>query len=96
LMAKVKVFDPVRYCGEHSIVIYLAFFLPMAATRTLLVESGIVPDVGTMSVLITIAGVMGALAIWWSVRRTRADFLFERPDIFRIAPRPHVAMLPAE
>jgi len=25
-----------RYCGEHSIVIYLAFFLPMAVTRTLL------------------------------------------------------------
>ena len=27
-----------RYCGEHSIVIYLAFFLPMAATRTLLLK----------------------------------------------------------
>jgi len=96
LMAKAKVFDPVRYCGEHSIVIYLAFFLPMAATRTLLVQSGIIPDVGTMSVLITAAGVMGALAIWWAVRHTRADFLFERPDPFRIAPRPRAAMLPAE
>jgi hypothetical protein len=96
LMANAKVFDPVRYCGEHSIVIYLAFFLPMAATRALLVQSGIIPDVGTMSLLITAAGVMGALAIWWSVRGTRADFLFERPDIFRIAPRSRAAMLPAE
>src|SRR3984957_6829426 len=28
LMARAHVFGPVRYCGEHSIVIYLAFFLP--------------------------------------------------------------------
>src|SRR5207344_3339920 len=70
LMAKAKVFDPVRYCGEHSIVIYLAFFLPMAATRALLIQSGVIPDVGTMSVLVTAAGVMGALVIWWSVRHT--------------------------
>ena len=96
LMAKAKVFGPVRYCGEHSIVIYLAFFLPMAATRALLVRSGIIPDVGTMSILVTAAGVMGALAVWWSVRGTRANFLFERPDIFRIAPRSRAAMLPAE
>ncbi len=89
LMAKAKLFDPVRYCGQHSIVIYLAFFLPMAATRALLVQSGIIPDIGTMSVLITAAGVMGALAIWWAARHTRANFLFERPDFFRIAPRPH-------
>ena len=32
-----------RFCGEHSIVIYLAFFLPMAATRTLLLRTGTDP-----------------------------------------------------
>jgi uncharacterized membrane protein YcfT len=96
LMAKAKAFDPVRCCGEHSIVVYLAFFLPMAATRTLLVHSGIVADVGTMSILVTLAGVIGALAIWWSVRGTRADFLFERPDLFRIAPRRRATVQPAE
>jgi uncharacterized membrane protein YcfT len=96
LMAKARMFDAVRYCGEHSIVIYLAFFLPMAATRMLLVRSGIVPDVGAISVLVTAAGVIGALAIWWAVRNTRADFLFERPNFFRIAPRPRAAMQPAE
>jgi uncharacterized membrane protein YcfT len=96
LMAKAKLFDPVRYCGQHSIVIYLAFFLPMAATRTLLLMTGLVPDVGVMALLITAAGVIGALALWWAVRRTRANFLFERPDMFRIAPRPRAAMAPAE
>jgi uncharacterized membrane protein YcfT len=96
LMAKAHSFEPVRYCGQNSIVIYLAFFLPMAATRTLLVRTGIVPDVGAMALLITAAGVVGALAIWWAARRMHANFLFERPDLFRIAPRPRPAMQPAE
>jgi len=96
LMAKAKLFDPVRYCGQYSIVIYLAFFLPMAATRTLLLKTGIVADVGVMAILITTAGVIGALAIWWAARRTPANFLFERPDLFRIAPRPRAAMAAAE
>jgi uncharacterized membrane protein YcfT len=32
---------PLRYCGRNSISIYLAFFLPMAVTRTLLIRTGI-------------------------------------------------------
>jgi uncharacterized membrane protein YcfT len=96
LMARAQAFEAVRYCGQNSIVIYLAFFLPMAATRTLLVKTGLVPDVGVMALLITAAGVLGALAVWWSARGTRANFLFERPDVLRIAPRPRVAMAPAE
>ncbi len=96
LMAKVQMFEPVRYCGQHSIVIYLAFFLPMAATRTVLLKTAIVPDVGVMSLVVTIAGVVGALAMWWAARATGATFLFERPARFWIAPRPRVAMQPAE
>jgi hypothetical protein len=96
LMARAKAFEAVRYCGQNSIVIYLGFFLPMAAGRTLLVKAGVVPDVGVMALLITAAGVFGALAVWWSVRGTRANFLFERPDVLRIAPRPRVVMAPAE
>ena len=62
LMAMHDVFRPLRYCGRNSIVIYLAFFLPMAATRTILLKTGLIPDVGTMSVIITAAGVVGSLA----------------------------------
>jgi uncharacterized membrane protein YcfT len=92
LMARAHVFGPVRYCGEHSIVIYLAFFLPMAATRTLLLKTGLVADVGVMSLIVTTAGVIGALAMWWAVRGTALKFLFERPDAFWIAPRQPVAV----
>jgi hypothetical protein len=42
-------------------------------------------DVGTMSVLITAAGVLGSLAIFWAVRGTAARFLFERPAAFHLA-----------
>ena len=49
LMARSDVFRPLRYCGQNSIVIYLAFFLPMAATRIALLKSGIITDLGTIS-----------------------------------------------
>jgi uncharacterized membrane protein YcfT len=87
LLAQARWLDALRYCGEHSIVIYLAFFLPMAATRTLLLKFGLIHDIGTISLLVTIAAIFGALAIWWMTRGTRANFLFERPAAFWIAPR---------
>jgi uncharacterized membrane protein YcfT len=87
LLARMRWLDALRYCGEHSIVIYLAFFLPMAATRTLLLHLGLIPDIGAVSLIVTIAGVTGALAIWWAARGTRASFLFERPAAFWIAPK---------
>ena len=78
-------------------MIYLAFFLPMATTRTLLLRSGIIPDIGAMSLIVTITGVIGALLIWQAALRLRANFLFERPDAFWIAPKKTAAVLqPAE
>jgi uncharacterized membrane protein YcfT len=87
LLAQARWLEFLRYCGEHSIVIYLAFFLPMAATRTLLLKFGPIHDIGTISLLVTIAGIFGALAIWWMSRGTGANFLFERPAAFWIVPR---------
>jgi uncharacterized membrane protein YcfT len=86
LLAKMNWLTLLRSVGEHSIVIYLAFFLPMATTRSLLIRTNIVPDVGVMALLVTIAGIGGALAIWWLARRVHANFLFERPAAFWIAP----------
>jgi uncharacterized membrane protein YcfT len=76
-----------RFCGEHSIVIYLAFFLPMASSRTLLLKSGIIHDIGLISLVVTVAGVVGALVIWRVALWAHANFLFERPDAFWIAPK---------
>ena len=79
--------DFLRFCGEHSIVIYLAFFLPMAATRTLLLKTGLIHDIGAISLIVTVAGVVGALAIWRIALAAGANFLFERPAAFWIAPK---------
>jgi uncharacterized membrane protein YcfT len=86
LLARMNWLNFLRFCGEHSIVIYLAFFLPMAATRTLLLRAGPIHDIGTISLLVTIAGVLGALAIWRMALAVGANFLFERPAAFWIAP----------
>jgi len=87
LLARMGWLNVLRFCGEHSIVIYLAFFLPMAATRTLLLKSGIIHDIGLVSLIVTVAGVVGAVLIWRAALFAHANFLFERPDAFWIAPR---------
>jgi len=87
LLARAHWLNFLRYCGEHSIVIYLAFFLPMAATRTLLLREGWIVDIGTISLIVTVAGVVGAIAILRAALALWADFLFERPAAFWIAPK---------
>jgi uncharacterized membrane protein YcfT len=96
LMAKSDLFQPLRYCGRNSIVIYLAFFLPMAATRIALLKTGLITDLGTVSLIVTLVGVIGALAWFWAVRGTWFRFLFERPAWARLKPARMPALQPAE
>jgi uncharacterized membrane protein YcfT len=96
LLAMSDLARPLRYCGQNSIVIYLAFFLPMAGTRTVLLKTGWIADIGSISVIVTLAGVFGALALFWAVRWAGLRFLFERPKLFWIAPKTRVTLQPAE
>ena len=97
LLARARWLEFLRFCGEHSIVIYLAFFLPMAATRTLLLRAGIIQDIGTISLVVTVVAVVGALAIWRIALKAGANFLFERPPAFWIAPKkPRTTLQAAE
>ncbi len=96
LLAKTRVLNLLRYAGEKSIVVYLAFFLPMAITRTVLLKTGIIPDLGTISLIVTAVAASTPLLLYALVRGTWASFLFERPKVFRFdAPRP-VVLQPAE
>jgi uncharacterized membrane protein YcfT len=95
LLARMHWLNFLRFCGEHSIVIYLAFFLPMASTRTLLLKTGVVHDIGMVSLIVTVVGVLGSLLIWRAALRSGATFLFERPDAFWIAPKKRRAALQA-
>jgi uncharacterized membrane protein YcfT len=95
LLAQVNLFRPLRYCGQQSIVIYLAFFLGMAASRSVLLKYGWISDIGTVSAIVTLCGIVGALFLYWAVRHTPLRFLFERPEMFWIAPKKPLKLQPA-
>ncbi|GJE28829.1 hypothetical protein LKMONMHP_3703 [Methylobacterium organophilum] len=84
-----------RACGRRSIVIYLAFFLPMALSRTLIVKSGLIADIGLVSLIVTAVAVVTPLLFERLIRRTPLNALFERPALFHIAgaPRPKAPAL---
>ncbi|MHB2170223.1 acyltransferase family protein [Alsobacter sp. R-9] len=88
LLARVGMARFVAACGRNSLAIYLAFFLPMAATRALLVKSGLIADVGVVSALVTAAGVIAPLLLQRAVAGTALDFLFVRPAWATLGRRP--------
>ncbi|MEM1050341.1 MAG: acyltransferase family protein [Pseudomonadota bacterium] len=96
LLARIDWMAPIRYCGEHSIVIYLGFFLPMVVTRLALLKTGFITDIGTMSLIVTIAGVVGALMMWWVARLLPFGFLYTRPDWARLKTPAKQNLAPAE
>lgn len=99
LIAGAKAAEPLRYVGELSIVVYLAFFLPMAIARAVLLKTGIIIDIGWIALIVSTVGVAAPLGFHWLVTRTGwGTFLFERPKAFyvdRQAP-PDRRMQPAE
>jgi uncharacterized membrane protein YcfT len=96
LMAKSDVFAPLRWLGKNSIVVYLAFFLGMAASRSMLLKTGIIPDLGTVALIVTASGIGFTVALFLAVRGTRLKFLFERPQWARLSDKPRYTLQPAE
>src|SRR4051794_10629202 len=96
LIAKSGMFSALRYLGRNSIVVYLAFFLGMAASRSVLLKTGLIPDLGVIALLVTACGIAVAVALFWAVRRTPLKLLFERPAWARLEIQPRYALQPAE
>ena len=95
LIAKSDAFSVLRYLGRNSIVVYLAFFLGMAASRSVLLKSGLIPDLGTIALLVTACAIGVAVALFWAVRGTPLRFLFERPAWARLEAKPRFTLQPA-
>lgn len=79
------VHQAISWLGAHSIVIYLAFFLPMAITRTILLK--FMPDlgVGNIALLTTCAAVIGPVILYFLIDKSGyGRFLFTRPDWAKI------------
>jgi len=80
LLSERRSFAWLTWLGAHSLVVYLAFFLPMVMARLALLHSGIITDVGTISLLTLIAAVAGPVLLYFLVKWSgRGGFLFERP-----------------
>lgn len=69
-----------RWLGEHSIVVYLSFSIPMAASRTIILKTGVLTDTSTVSVLVMSVALVSPLILYWVIEKTGyGKFLFERP-----------------
>lgn len=93
LLSKLKSMDWLRWLGEHSLVIYLAFTLPMSIFRALAQASGLLTSTGPLSLAVLVVSLAAPAILYLIVMRIGIGrFLFERPQWARIAPdRPSAA-----
>jgi len=69
-----------RWLGQHSIVVYLSFSIPMAAMRTLILKFGVLTDISTVSVIVWLVALVSPIILYGLIQWTgRGKFLFERP-----------------
>lgn len=80
------------YLGEHSIVAYLAFVVPLFILRKALIKYQFDLDIGTLSLLFGVLSILSAFILYWSVRHTPFRFLFQRPGWASIAQRPKLTL----
>lgn len=81
----------IRAIGRNTLPVYVAFTIPMAMTRTLLLKTGAMSDIGTLSLLVTVVALLVPLALARLVRGTWLGFLFERPAWCRLGDKLHLA-----
>ena len=84
LLAPIGLFGWLAYCGRHSLAVYLAFTLPMAAARIVLLKTGIVTSIGSTSAIVTVCAITIPLLAEWATRGTWLAFLFQRPEWARL------------
>ncbi len=83
-IGRYSIFAPIRYCGQNSLAIYVAFTFPMVAARIIGSKTGLVTDPDLLSVFVLATAVSGALAMAWTARRVGLTFLFDRPALFHL------------
>jgi uncharacterized membrane protein YcfT len=80
LLAELPWMDWLRWLGEHSLVVYVAFTIPMSIVRGILLWSGLVTDTGMLSLVVLVASTASPVILYLVVKRIGfGNFLFERP-----------------
>jgi uncharacterized membrane protein YcfT len=79
LLTRLPAMDWLRWLGSKSLVIYVAFVLPMGIARTILLRFGI-DEPNVVSLLTMVVAITAPLVLWWIVQKIKfGKFLFERP-----------------
>ncbi|MCP4182365.1 MAG: acyltransferase family protein [Hyphomicrobiales bacterium] len=75
-----------RWVGARSIVVYLAFFLPMGISQIVLIKfAGDFLSTGTIAALVTLSAAIGPLVFYRLVKLAGVGgFLFKRPAFARL------------
>jgi uncharacterized membrane protein YcfT len=69
-----------RWMGTKSLVVYVAFVLPMGIARTILLALGI-DEVNLVSLIVMVVAIGSPLILWWLTEKTGlGKFLFARPS----------------
>jgi uncharacterized membrane protein YcfT len=84
LLAEFGLLRFISWLGQRSIIIFVAFVLFMAPARIILVKFGHVQDVGTISLMVMLAALVGPLVLSAIVAPTPLRYLFQRPKWARL------------
>ena len=80
LLTRLPAMNWLRWMGSKSLIIYVAFVLPMGISRTVLIKFGVLEPT-LLTFLIMAIAITTPLMLYWLVLRTgQGKFLFERPD----------------
>lgn len=92
MLARIASARWVRYLGQHSIVVYLGFVIPLGMMRKLVDQPHTDIDLGTLSFLVMVLSIGGAVLLYWVLRRTPLRFLYDRPSWASIQRTPAVSL----
>jgi uncharacterized membrane protein YcfT len=85
LLSKLACMNWLRWLGEHSLVVYVSFTLPMSIFRGLAMWSGLLTKTGPLSFAVLIVATASPVALYLIIQRLGFGvFLFERPNWARI------------
>jgi uncharacterized membrane protein YcfT len=100
LLTRLPWMNWLRWMGSKSLIVYVAFVLPMGIARAVLIKLGI-DEPTVLSLLLMVISITAPLVLYWLTERIGyGKFLFERPNWAHLAntskPRGKVATAPAE
>lgn len=86
LLVRLSFMDWLRWLGEHSLVIYVAFTLPMSVFRAVALRTGLITETGALSLAVLVVSLAGPVLLYMLLKRAGIGaFLFERPNWARLA-----------